>query len=185
MTSACDRAGEGPKKNQTIKVSRAAAITAGTNQAVTWSTSAWMGNRAPWADSTMRMMRASIVSAPVWVTRSVKLPEVFRVPPVACMPGCFSTGTGSPVSMDSSTYELPSMTSPSSGIFSPGRTSTMSPVLTFSISTSTAWPSRITRAVRGCKPIRRLMAAPVLPLARASNVRPSKIKVTMTAAASK
>ena len=40
---------------------------------------------------------------PVWVTRSVKLPDVFSVPPVACMPDVFSTGTGSPVSMDSST----------------------------------------------------------------------------------
>ena len=51
----------------------------------------------------MRMIRASMVSAPVCVTRKVKLPEVFSVPPVACIPGCFSTGTGSPVNMDSAT----------------------------------------------------------------------------------
>ena len=103
LTSACDRAGAGPRNSQSRKVSRATPITAGTNQPVTRSTSACIGRRAPCAASTMRMMRASMVSAPVWVTRSVKLPDVFSVPPVACMPATFSTGTGSPVSMDSST----------------------------------------------------------------------------------
>ena len=83
-------------------MSRATPITAGTNQPVTRSTSAWMGRRALRGLDHADDARQHGVR-PVWVTRSVKLPDVFSVPPVACMPATFSTGTGSPVSMDSST----------------------------------------------------------------------------------
>ena len=54
----------GPKTSQTRKVSAAAAITAGTNHAVTRSTRAWIGSLEPWASSTMRTIWASSVSAP-------------------------------------------------------------------------------------------------------------------------
>ena len=46
LTSACDRAGAGPRNSQSRKVSRATPITAGTNQPVTRSTSACIGRRA-------------------------------------------------------------------------------------------------------------------------------------------
>ena len=39
------------------------------------------------------------------------------------VPGCFATGIGSPVSIERSTLERPSVTTPSTGTCSPGRTS--------------------------------------------------------------
>ena len=64
-------------------------------------------------------------------------------------PACLATGRDSPVSKDSSTEELPSSTTPSAGIFSPGRTSTVSPVSMASAGTVISMPSRITVAVAG------------------------------------
>src|SRR2546427_5150488 len=64
LTSAKLSAGDGPQASHAPKVSRATAITAGTNHMVTWSTSACMGSLEPWACSTMRMICASSVSAP-------------------------------------------------------------------------------------------------------------------------
>ena len=47
LTRANASAGLGPSSHQAAKVSRAAAMTAGTNQPVTLSTSAWIGSLAP------------------------------------------------------------------------------------------------------------------------------------------
>ncbi|MCY1296189.1 hypothetical protein D9M70_455640 [compost metagenome] len=76
------------------------------------------------------------------------------------------------------------MTLPSTGTRSPGRTSTVSPAVTSESGTSIVSPLRTTRAVLACRPIRCLIASDVRPLARASRKRPSRIRVTMTAAAS-
>ena len=57
---------------------------------------------------------------------------------------------------------------PSTGIFSPGLTTTTSPGATVSTATSSSWPSRTTRAVLGRRPMRRRIASDVWPLARAS-----------------
>ena len=70
-----------------------------------------------------------------------KLPVPFSVPPVTRSPATFSTGTGSPVSIDSSTALLPSITVPSIGILSPGRTRKMSPTLTSASGTVSVLPS--------------------------------------------
>ena len=86
LTSAKVRAGSGPKTSQTRKVRAAAAITAGTNHAVTRSTSAWIGSFEPCACSTMRMIWASTVSAPMRVARKVKLPVLLMVPPTTSAP---------------------------------------------------------------------------------------------------
>lgn len=51
-----------------------------------------------------------------------KLPAVFIVAPMMRSPGCFSTGIDSPVTIDSSTALVPSVTLPSTGTFSPGLT---------------------------------------------------------------
>ena len=59
-----------------------------------------------------------------------KLPVALTVAPVTLSPGAFSTGTGSPVIIDSSTALLPSSTTPSTGTFSPGRTRSRSPGMT-------------------------------------------------------
>ena len=74
------------------------------------------------------------------------------VAPITVSPAALVTGIGSPVTIDSSTAEVPSVTSPSTGIFSPGRTTTMSPGTTSSTGISASAPSRTTRAVRACKP---------------------------------
>ncbi len=103
FTSPKVSAGSGPKASQTPKVRTASAITAGTKYIVTRSTIAWIGSLPPWASSTMRMIRASIVSPPTAVARKVKLPVWFTVPPTTVAPASLATGTGSPVTMLSST----------------------------------------------------------------------------------
>ena len=184
LTSAKVSAGSGPKTSQTTKVRAAAAITAGTNHMVTRSTMAWIGSLEPCADSTMRTIWASTVSAPTAVARKRKEPVLFTVPPTTDAPASFRTGTGSPVTMLSSTKEAPSSTSPSTGSRSPGRINTTSPAPTSATGSSTAWPPRSTRAVLAWRPIRRLIASEVRPLLRASRKRPSRMSVTMTADAS-
>ncbi|MNL67029.1 hypothetical protein D3C87_1915800 [compost metagenome] len=84
------------------------------------------------------------------VARKRKLPEVFSVPPITSAPTPLVTGRGSPEIMDSSIWLSPSTISPSTAIFSPGRTSTMSPTRTASTLTSTASPLRSMRAVLAC-----------------------------------
>lgn len=98
----------------------------------------------------------------------------------------FNTGTGSPLNMLSSTYELPDMTMPSTAIFSPGFTSITSPALTSSIAVCFSVPSACTTmTVFGCKPISFLMAEEVLPLALSSSSFPKRMNAIITAAASK
>ncbi len=117
-----------------------------------------MGSLAPWAVSTMRTIWASTVSAPTCCASKRKAPVVFSVPPTTWAPALFSTGMGSPVSMDSSSQDEPSVTTPSTGTRSPGRTTMMSPAWTVSMATSCSSPSRTTRAVLACSDIRRRMA---------------------------
>jgi hypothetical protein len=78
----------------------------------------------------------------------VSAPWALMVAPATWSPGCLSTGTDSPVSIDSSTAEVPSSTVPSTGIFSPGRTRSLSPADTCSTGTSCSVPSGSTR--RAC-----------------------------------
>ena len=75
------------------------------------------------------------------------------VPPMTLLPGSFSTGIGSPEIIDSSTELRPSVTTPSTGTFSPGRTRSTSPGWTCSSGTSSSLPSVLTRrAVFGARP---------------------------------
>ena len=76
------------------------------------------------------------------------------------------------MSIDSSSVECPSVMAPSTGTFSPGRTSTRSPVATSRTGMSTASPPRHTRAVLACRPMSLRMASEVWPRARASSSRP-------------
>jgi hypothetical protein len=133
----------------------------------------------------MRMIWASIVSLPTLVARKRKAPVWLMVAPITVSPARLVTGMGSPLTIDSSTDELPSTTSPSTGTFSPGRTTTRSPATTASIGMSASIPSRTTRAVRACIPISLRIASPVPALARASNRRPRRIRVMITPTASK
>ncbi len=59
------------------------------------------------------MICASAVSAPTWVARIVNAPVVLTVAPMTASPACLVTGRLSPVTIDSSIVEVPSVTSPS------------------------------------------------------------------------
>ena len=51
--NAYEKAGLGPQMNHAPKVSRATAITTGTNHPATWSAMRWIGARLRWAAATM------------------------------------------------------------------------------------------------------------------------------------
>ena len=174
----------GTREYQTTKVRMPMKKTAGTKTEATRSASRWIGAFDPCASSTRRMILASAVSAPIFVARKTKLPDWFIVAAKTSLPACFSTGMLSPVSMDSSTDDAPETTTPSVGIFSPGRTRIMSSFITASMAMSASRPSRITRAVLGLSPTSRRMAELVRPFAPASRSRPRMISVTIMAAPS-
>ena len=138
--------------------------------------------RELWAWRTKSTIWASTVSGPTRLTRKLKLPLRFIEAPITLSPEALAMGVGSPVSIDSSTQELPSLTTPSVGTFSPGRTCTRSPTTTSDTGISTGWPSRSTRAVGGCSCSSLRMASEVWPRARASSKRPSSTSVRITAA---
>ena len=145
-----------------------------------------MGARLRCASPTMRTIWASKVSLPTRSARITKLPVPLTVAPVTTSPGDFSTGIGSPVTIDSSTELVPSRTIPSTGTFSPGRTRSLSPTATRSRGMSSSVPSsRITRAILGARSKSALMAPLVRLRALSSSTCPSSTSVVITAAASK
>ena len=80
---------------------------------------------------------ASAVSAPTFVALKRNVPVLLIVAPITLSPTFFATGILSPVIIDSSTFDSPSVTSPSTGILSPGRIITMSSMTTSEVGTST------------------------------------------------
>ena len=185
FTSACARRGSGPSHSHSTKVSTAAPSTAGTNHPATRSASAWIGARLRCASATICTMRASIVSLPTRSARMRNPPVPLIVPPVTASPAAFATGMGSPVSMDSSTLELPSVIFPSTGIFSPGRTRSIAPTATRSSGTSRSPSASTSRAVAGARSSSARIAVPVRARARNSSTCPASTRTMMTAAASK
>ena len=177
--------GSGPNIAQAAKAAMATAITSGTNQAETLSARRWIGARERCAVATMSTMRASSVSRPTFSARSTKVPLVLSVPAITLAPGALVTGMDSPVIMDSSTAERPSITSPSTGTFSPGRTRRRSPTFTASSGTSRSPPSSILRAVAGASFSSARIAPEVRSRADSSSTWPSSTSTVMTAAASK
>ncbi len=99
--------GGGASSSQPAKVSSARPITAGTNTAETWSASRWMGALLPWASSTSRTICARAVSLPTRVASKRMAPILLSVAPITSSPGAFSTGSDSPVIIDSSTAVPP------------------------------------------------------------------------------
>ena len=73
-------------------------------------------------------MRDRSVSLPTLLAVIVSAPVPLMVPPMTAAPGDFSTGIDSPVIIDSSTALAPSVTVPSTGTASPGRTRRRSPI---------------------------------------------------------
>lgn len=140
--------GSGPQTAQARKASAAAATTSGTNQPATWSARRWIGARDRCAPTTMRTICASTVSCRPVGAHFFGTAKRSSVPPTTRAPGPFGTGTASPVTRLSSTLEVPSSTSPSSGTLPPGRTRSRSPTA-MAASASVVFPARRIEAARG------------------------------------
>ena len=108
--------------HQIRKVTSEPARMTGTKTPLIRSATCCSGALSRWASSTSLCRRASTDSAATALTRTTRTPPPLRVPPVTTLPGPCSTGSGSPVSIDSSTADQPLTTSPSSGTVSPART---------------------------------------------------------------
>ncbi len=122
---------------------------------------------------------------PTRVALNFNSPSLLIDPATTCSPAFLSTGNGSPLSIDSSTADFPSITIPSTGIFSPGRIITVSSFFTRLKGTSFSTPFSMIVAVFGCRPISLRIAPPVLPLVRDSSILPSLMRVMITADVSK
>ena len=166
-------------------VMTATAMTVGTNHALMRSTRRCTGAFDPCASRTVLTIRASSVSTPTLSARTVSVPVPLSVPAVTVHPGVFSTRSGSPVSMLSSTALSPDVTVPSTGIRSPGRTDTSIPVLIRLTSVSRNSPSApATSAVFGWSPVSARSAAPVPRRERISISLPVSTNVMIIAAPS-
>ena len=139
----------------------------------------------PCAFSTKVIICARAVSFPTLVALYLMEPFLLILAPIILSPSFFSTGMLSPVSIDSSTDVMPSTTSPSTGIFSPGLTTTMSPTSTSSIEISISLLFLMIIAVLGASPISFLIASEVFPFVTDSKYLPKVISVKITPADSK
>ena len=108
------------------------------------------------------------MSAPTRVARTTSRPSAFTHPPVTASPGPTSAGTGSPVSIEVSTAELPETTIPSAAIFSAGRTTNSSPTASWAAGIRASAPSRSTATSLAPSESIAFSAAPERRLARAS-----------------
>ena len=172
----------GPRSSQATRVAAATTTTAGTKTAEIRSASRWIGALRDSASLTSRTTWASVPSAPTRRASTTREPCVLSIPPVTSSPGPTSRGTGSPVTIEVSTAEWPSVTTPSAAMLSPGRTRNRMP--TFSCDGGTSLPSA-SRTVPALSPTRAPMASPARRRARASRWRPSSTTATITAAVSK
>ena len=171
--------------SQTTVVITAIAITAGTKYPEIVSASFATGAFVAAASLTIWMICASVVSSPTLVASHFRNPDWFSVAEETALPGSLSTGRLSPVSAASLTALVPSSTTPSTGIFSPGRTTNTSPLRTSSIGISTSCPSRITLADFGASFIRLFSAFVVFPFEYDSSILPTVISVRIIADDSK
>ena len=149
-----------PAPSQKPRVATASPITTGTKTPETRSARRCTSALPFCASSTSRAIWASWVSAPTRVARTTRRPPALTVAPTTASPGRTSTGTDSPVSIEASTADEPSTTSPSVAIFSPGRTTNASPTTSWSIGTRVSRPSRSRAASRTPSSSRARRAAP-------------------------
>ena len=125
-----------PSSSHIINVIAATVITAGTKIPETLSAIFAIGAFEDDASLTSLIICASVVSSPTLSARHFKYPEIFDVADVTSLPTVLSTGMLSPVTAASLTALLPSITIPSTGIFSPGLTINISPFFTSLTGTS-------------------------------------------------
>ena len=174
-TAALNAAAPSPEiSHQPIRVSAEIVKITGTNTAETRSARRAIGAFVSCALATSSPIFARVVSAPTRVARTVNEPEVFTVAPVTVSPGCTSTGTDSPVSRDASTAEVPSTTTPSVAIFSPGRTRNRSSGMRSSTGTCTC-------LVTPCLSVRSRVAsfAPMLSRVRSASEERSRVRCSI------
>ena len=161
-----------PAPSQKASVTTATAITIGTNTPEMRSARRCTAALPFWASSTSFAICASWVSEPTRVARTTSRPPALTQAPTTVSPTATSTGTDSPVSMDASTAERPSTTSPSVAIFSPGRTTNRSPTASSEVGMrfSMVRPSSSRRTVTSFAPSSRSArsAAPARRLERIS-----------------
>ena len=160
-------------------------ITAGTKTLETRSAIFAIGALVAAASLTILMIWERVVSSPTRVASHLMKPDWLTVAAETRSPAALSTGILSPVRADSLTALEPSIITPSTGMFSPGRTTKVSPFTTWSMGTVASWPFRMTTAVLGASFIRPFKASVVLPLERASSIFPTVIRVRIIAADSK
>ena len=160
--------GPAPVPSHQPRVPTASVMTIGTKTPEIRSASRCTAALPLCACSTRSAIRASWVSAPTRVAVTTSRPPALIVAPTTPSPGPTSTGTDSPVSMLASTAEVPSSTTPSVAIFSPGRTTNRSPTTSRSTGIRVSTPSRSTATSLAPSSSRARRAAPAVRLDRAS-----------------
>ena len=174
-----------PNTSHKIVTTNAIAITAGTNTPDTLSAILAIGALVAAASETIFIILLSVVSSPTRSALHISTPDSFVVAAETLSSTFLSIGIDSPVNADSFTAETPSMTTPSTGMFSPGKTLNISPIFTSSIGTTLSTPSTTSLAVFGASFISDLSASVVLPFDIASSVFPMVIRQGIMAADSK
>ncbi len=106
----------------------------------------------------MWTMRAMVLSCARRVTRTSSEPLPLMLPAKTLSPATFSTGNDSPVTGAWFSADSPETTMASTGTFSPGRTSTMSPSTSCATGTVITVPSLRTKASLGAMVIRSRIA---------------------------
>ena len=126
------------------------------------------------------------MSRPILVARTTSTPSLFIAVRTTSEPGSTSTGTLSPVSIDISTDDDPSMTTPSVAIRSPGATTNTSSTCSESTSTMLVVPSpRRTSTASPTVSSRAFTASPMRRFDRCSNHLPASTIATVVDATSK
>ena len=185
IANSSDSCAEAPAAQyQTAKVARPPSSATSTSQKAARSARRWPGAFDAWASWTSLTICASAVSEPTAVARARRVPVLLIVAPTKADPGPFGTGMLSPVTVDSSTSLVPSITSASTGTFAPGRIRSRSPTATSAVGTSTGSPFFRTTALGGARSSSARMASLAPPRARISSQWPRSTNAASRAAAS-
>jgi len=168
-----------------INTNRAIDITIGTNTKLILSASFAIGALELLATSTKSMIFWSVESKLSQVAIIWKLPLRLVVPPLTFESFSTKTGLDSPVKLASSTSLIPSITTPSIGICSPGFTISLSPTFISSTLISITSLSFSKWAFLGAKSSNCDIALVVLPFALFSINFPKDTKASIIPADSK
>ena len=123
--------------------------------------------------STSAIILDTVLSPKLLVVRTRTTPERLMQPDMIVSPSFKSRGILSPVRATVFKAELPSMTTPSRGTFSPGRITIVSPIFTSSGETASTFPFLSTFATSGLIFIRCEILSRLLPSAYPSKSSPT------------